>query len=101
MRHRTVLLCIGILTLLLCTPSLLHIPRVVPFLDPEIRSAAPRALDALWQSGIWIYNTELLGAHKEEDNICFSWHHEYRARNYHLQPEILTTCIPRNPSPSS
>jgi hypothetical protein len=81
------------LSLLLSTPSLLRLPRVLPFFDPEVRSAAPRALEELRAQGLWLVNVDIRKITQEENKICFQWEHQYTRRGSRSAPELLTTCI--------
>ena len=79
-------------SLLLSTPSLLRIPRVLPFLDAEVRAAAPMMLNRLRERGLWLVNTDLKKVIKDAEGICFLWDHRYTAVERSFAPEILTTC---------
>lgn len=82
-----------LLSLLLSTPSIVLIPRYIPFLNAEVRSAAPLALEELRKDGLWLINVEMQSVVRKEEGICFTWEHRYRARGRIEEPEILTTCI--------
>jgi hypothetical protein len=81
------------MSLLLSAPSFLRIPSVLPFLDPEIRAAAPRAMEELRSQGLWLVNVDFLKVEKADEEICFHWLHRYRSRLAIAEPEELTTCI--------
>ena len=86
------LLSLFALSIILSTPSLVRIPRVLPFLDADVRSAAPKALEELRSQGLWLVNVDILGVEKTNKQICFLWEHRYTSREKSA-PEILTTCI--------
>jgi len=82
-----------LLSLLLSIPSIVLIPRYLPFLDAEVRAAAPHALEKLRDRGLWLINVEMQTVERREEAICFIWEHRYRSRSRIEEPEILTTCI--------
>lgn len=81
-----------VLSLLLSAPSIVLIPRYLPFLDSEVRAAAPHALEKLRSHGLWLINIEMQSTERRDGEICFTWEHRYRARERIEDPEILTTC---------
>jgi hypothetical protein len=81
------------LSLFLSLPSLIRLPRVLPFLHADVRAGAPKALETLRSQGIWLVNIDLVSIQREESQICFTWSHRYSSREGKSPPEILTTCI--------
>ena len=79
-------------SLLLSTPSLLRIPRMLPFFDAEVRAAAPMMLSRLRERGLWLVDTDLKEVIKDAEGICFLWDHRYTTRERSFAPEVLTTC---------
>ena len=92
------LLILAAISLLLSLPSLARIPRVLSLLDPEVRAAAPHALETLREKGLWLVNTDLLRIERQGKKTCFHWEHRYTARTFTGTPEYLTTCIDAPPA---
>ena len=92
-KNLQLLLSLFCISFLLSIPSLVLIPRYLPFLDVEVRNAAPKALEELQRDGLWLINTEMQNVERREGSICFTWKHQYRKRGGFADPETLTTCI--------
>ena len=93
MHHiRTLPACI-ILTILLSIPMILKIPGLLPFLQSDVRAAAPQTIEMLRAQGIWVVNAKLVKMEERENEICFDWIHRYRSRVKIDPPELLSTCI--------
>jgi len=88
----TILTCL-ILTTLSSIPSILKIPGMLPFIDSEVRSAAPKAIEELRKEGVWVVNAKVNSIEKKDGKVCFEWEHEYRSRFEFKEPEIITACI--------
>ena len=80
------------LTLALSMPSLMRLPRIIPFLQPEVRAAAPRMLDELRSQGLWLVNTDLMEIENTADGLCFTWEYRYHGHGGIKDPRIITTC---------
>ena len=93
MIQKSILLSLLILSLVLSTPSLMRIPRMLPFLHADVREAAPKALDMLRSEGLWLVNIDLRKIERTAEGICFEWEHHYTSRETKGNPEILSTCI--------
>ena len=81
------------MSVLMSIPSLLLLPRTLPFKDPDVRRAAPKALEELRSEGLWLINVEMQHVERKGEQVCFTWKHQYRRRGGFAEPEILTTCI--------
>lgn len=86
------LLSLTALTIALSMPSLLRIPRVLPFLDPEVRAAAPQMLEELRARGLWLVNVDIESVTKEDEKWCIHFVHRYTSRKGTRAPEPITTC---------
>ncbi|HLC76178.1 MAG TPA: hypothetical protein VJB82_03645 [Candidatus Peribacterales bacterium] len=86
------LLILFSLSFLLSTPSLLRLPRIIPFLDAEVRAASPSILTALREQGLWLVNTDLLSVKKDAEGVCFTFEHRYTGMKDTFHTELLTTC---------
>jgi len=94
-KSRIITTC-AILTLLLSIPSLMRTKIMLPFLESEVRTKAPLAIEELRKEGIWVVNAELTSITKEDEKTCFHWEHRYTQRMpFVLGPksEVLTTCL--------
>jgi len=91
--HSRILLSLLTLSLILSAPSLMRIPRMLPFLHTDVREAAPKALTMLRTQGLWLVNIDLQKVERTPDTICFLWEHRYTSREMRGTPETLTTCI--------
>ncbi len=92
------LLSLLALSIVLSIPSLLRIPRVLPFLDPEVRAAAPQALEMLRSQGFWLVNIDIHDIEAREGQICFLWEHRYSSRKGRAPAAIITTCTHAPPA---
>jgi len=80
-------------SLVLSAPSIRRIPSVLPFLQAEVRAAAPQAIEELRAKGLWVVNTDLLKITREENAICFHWEHRYSRPRGLEGREYISTCI--------
>ncbi len=90
--HLRLLLSLSALTIALSLSSLLRIPRILPFIDPAVRAAAPTALNELRVRGLWLVNIDLLSIEQSDEKLCFTFTHRYRGAAGSKLPEIITTC---------
>ena len=81
-----------ILSLALSIPSLMRLPRVLPFLYSDVRAAAPKMIEDLRSRGLWIVNVDLEEIRRGQNAVCFYWSHNYTARNRTDDSEPITTC---------
>ena len=89
--HR-LLLSLAALTIVISMPSLLRIPRVLPFLRTEVRAAAPAVLQELRSQGLWLVNADLLGIEESNGILCFTFEYQYRGGGTSSAPRIITPC---------
>lgn len=80
-------------SLLLSVPSIVRIPRFMPFIKADVRAAAPKAMDELRSMGLWLVNVDMKSIERKGDDICFTWIHQYRSRSEVYESEDITTCI--------
>lgn len=80
------------LSLLLSAPSLVRIPIVLPFLDVDVRAAAPAMLQTLREKGLWLVNVDMKSITKDTKGICFTFEHRYTGTSRHYSTELITTC---------
>ena len=92
-KNTRLLLALFCASLLLSIPSILRAPRFAPFLQAEVRDAAPKALDLLRSGGLWLVNVDLRRVEKKEDMVCFTWTHQYSSRDGKDSSEDITTCV--------
>ena len=81
-----------VLSIALSAPSLMRLPRVLPFLHADVRASAPKMLDDLRLRGLWLVNVDLEEVRRGQNAICFYWTHNYTARNRTENSEPITTC---------
>jgi hypothetical protein len=92
LRH-ALTLC-ALITSLLCAGLAKDLPRMLPFLDPAVRAAAPKAVDALRREhGVWLVNADLLSVEPHDGKLCFRWRHRYRSRERIEPSVIIDTCV--------
>src|SRR3989344_6861918 len=89
MQQRSLLALLFALSLILSTPSLMRIPRMLPFLHADVREAAPKALTMLRTQGLWLVNIDLQKVERTPDSICFLWEHRYTSREMRGTSETL------------
>lgn len=80
------------LSIVMSLPSIVRIPRMLPFLDPAVRAEVPGMLDQLRAEGLWLVNTDLVGIQGKERGICFIWDHRYTSRRGRWPPAPIFTC---------
>lgn len=87
-------LCLSLtaLTLALSMPSLMRLPRMIPFLQSDVRAAAPQMLKELRAQGLWLVNTDLAGIEDTAEGLCFTWEYRYRGHGGIKDLRIITTC---------
>lgn len=90
--HIRLLLTFALASLLLSFPAFSRIPRFLPLIQRDVRSALPQAVDALEKKGVWLVNTDLLEIEERTQGICFRWEHRYTSYAGTADPEIIVTC---------
>ena len=80
-------------SILLSTPSIMRIPRLIPFLDADVRAIAKGAADELRNQGLWLVNADIQKIEKLDNQICFHWEYEYRSQFRLHTPRIIPTCF--------
>ena len=94
MRNRLLLFCLFALSLLLSTPSLVRLPRFLPFIHADARRAAVVAIEDLRRQGFWLVNVDLVGIARKTGGVCFLWEERYTSRAGTAPPKLSGTCIP-------
>jgi hypothetical protein len=97
---KNLLLVLFTTSLLISIPSILRIPRFIPFLRADVRSLAVESVDMLRGHGMWVINAdvrsvrEMASEQTETDNeiLCMEWEYRYRSRFGDLPVEIVTMC---------
>lgn len=94
MRTRTTILLCTLLTVMLCIPSLLRVPVLLPFTDATVRTAAMQAVQELRTQGWWMVHAHLTHIQKTDANTCFDWTYRYRSGFGAAPVRTERVCIP-------
>ncbi len=89
----TIILC-ALLTVMLCIPSFLRIPVLLPFTDATVRTAAVQAVEELRTQGWWMVHAHLTDIQKKDESVCFDWIYRYRSGFDAAEPRTERICIP-------
>ena len=81
------------ISVFLSLPSIIRLPRLLPFAKAEVRAAITPAMQELRNQGLWLVNVDIEKIERQDEEICFIWNHEYRSREKVYPEELITTCV--------